>query len=376
MQQPLFAEQADVEVDAIESPQRPHRVGAVLEHVGRPHRVGPLEELRERPLLHVVVELGVVETAPGQSLLAPALGDAQARAQVVDGVHAAGVVDVVRGDERGVERARARGVEELEHVVGRVVLPGEDAVDPEVLRTHVRAQVLPFRILWIGGRLDGVRPHVTEGAGHAHPIGADEVLGQVVLLVFVVLLRVPPLGRRLVEGGVGKQAQADDPRRIAVERSQGKVLAPGAEGHPGILLVVFEWIGRAAGGALVEPQVVALGVRAGRLFEAGLVGQSEVVPAIVPAELEGGVGGHDLEEIEIPEAVDGNRVPEAIVAACPHHPGVAPLDLLARQGLATVHVVEVVFVRRGKTVGFAACCHRFIQDCSGRRRLFAASTKD
>src|SRR4029077_8119306 len=81
---------------------------------------------------------------------APATGSEEG-----DRDHAARVVDVVGGDERGVERARPRGAEELDDEARRVGVPTEDAVEPEVLRAHVRAEVRPLRLLGIGGGAAG-----------------------------------------------------------------------------------------------------------------------------------------------------------------------------------------------------------------------------
>src|SRR5689334_17614577 len=74
VQQPFFAEQADIEVDAIESPQRPDRVGSILENMRRPHGLRGLEKQRQRSFFDEVVELTVVQAARGQRLLAPTLG--------------------------------------------------------------------------------------------------------------------------------------------------------------------------------------------------------------------------------------------------------------------------------------------------------------
>ena len=61
VEQPLLAEQPDVQVDAIEGAERADRVGAVLQDPRRPGRVRLLEELRECVLRRQeVVELPVV----------------------------------------------------------------------------------------------------------------------------------------------------------------------------------------------------------------------------------------------------------------------------------------------------------------------------
>ena len=114
VEQPLLAEQADVDVDPVERAERADRVGAVLEHPGRPVPFGgPRRTVPAGCPRHVVVELLVVEPAAGELLLAPLGGDLHARGQTVDRVHRARVVDLVGGDQRGVQRAGPRGVEQL-----------------------------------------------------------------------------------------------------------------------------------------------------------------------------------------------------------------------------------------------------------------------
>ncbi len=377
MEQPFLAEEPDVEVDAVEGPHRAHGIRSVLEDAGSPHGVRLLEKLRQRPVLDVVVELAVVQAAARQRLLAPALGHREPWPEVIDGVHRARIVDVIGGHERRVEAARPGGVEQLEHVVGLHVLglgamPGEDAVDPEVLGADVRAEVFPLRILRIVGRLDRVRPDVAEPARHADPVRPHELLPEVVALVGVVLRRIPLLGRRLIEIGIRKEPQADDAGRPSVGGADGQlVLAPRADGDARVLLVVLEGVGRTVGPPPVEPEPVPVGIGPFRLLEARLVDETEEVPAVVPARLEPLVRGNDLEQIEGPEAVDRDPVPEAVVSSRPHDPGVAPLDLLACQREAVIHVVEVILVRRRKRRDGPARAARLVQDAS---RLVLAAT--
>ena len=351
VEQPFLAEEPDVQVDAIEGAQGAHRVGAVLEHAGRPHRGRRLEELAQRAGRHEVVELPVVQAPAAKGLPAPAPRLAQPRPETVDGVHRARVVDVVGRDQGGVERARTGGVEHLEDVARLVGVPVKDAVDPEVLRAHVGAEVLPARALGVGRGLRRDRSDVTEGAGHADPVRLHQVLRQVVVGVVVVPLGIPPLGGRLIEGGVREEAQADDAARLPVVRPHRQVLAAGANRHPRILRLVLEGIGGTVGPALVEPEPVALRVGAGGLLEARLVDQAEVVPAVVPAELERRVRGERLQEIEGPEAGGRDTVPEAVVAAGPHHPGVPAPHFLGSEAHAAVHLAEVVIVRRRERLG-------------------------
>ena len=73
VQQPLLAEQADVQIDAIERAEHADRIRAVLQHMRRPDGVGPLEELGQRAARDIVVELLVVQLAARQGLPPPAL---------------------------------------------------------------------------------------------------------------------------------------------------------------------------------------------------------------------------------------------------------------------------------------------------------------
>ena len=153
MQQPFFAEQADIEEDAIERAQGTHRIRSVFQHVRGPDGVRRLEELRERPARDIVVQLLVVQAAAGQLFLAPALGLLEARAEMIHGVHRAWVVDVVGRDQRGVERAGARGAENLIGEAALIGFPRKDAIDPKILCADVRAEVFPSGMLWIFRRL-------------------------------------------------------------------------------------------------------------------------------------------------------------------------------------------------------------------------------
>src|SRR5262249_54286328 len=145
-----------------------------------------------------------------------------------------------------------------------------------------------------------------------------------------------------------KEPQADDAARPAVVRAHGHIPAAGTDLHAGILLLVLEWIRRAVGAALVEPQPEALRIGTRGLLEARLVDQSEVFPSVVAAGLERGVRRQRLEEIEGAEADRVHLVPHAVVAARPHDPGVAAADLVGSERDAAVHLAEVVLVGGGK----------------------------
>ena len=138
MQQPFLAEQADIEKDAVERAQRADGIRAVLEYARRKHRIRRLEQVGQHLGLREIVELLVVALAAGKLFL-PLLGRLQPGAEAVDRVHGARIVDAVGRHERGVERTRLRGVEELVDKARLDVLriPEKDPVDPEILRARI-----------------------------------------------------------------------------------------------------------------------------------------------------------------------------------------------------------------------------------------------
>ena len=80
-------------------------------------------------------------------------------------------------ETRDVSRAPGRDVWNIWNTksLGSCV-PDEDAVDPEVLRPDVRAQIRPLRILGIGGRLRRIRSDMTEAARHSDAVGLHETI--------------------------------------------------------------------------------------------------------------------------------------------------------------------------------------------------------
>ena len=206
VRQPVLAEEADVEVDAVERAEGADGVGAVLQHVrgvGR-HRLRVVERAGERRQgRDVVVELLVVGAAAGGELLrAELVPEHEPRVEVVDRVHGARVVDLVRGDEGGVERAGTGGVEKLPDEARLILIEHEDARDPEVLGAGIAVQVREGRVLRILRRIRRVRADVAEAARHADAVRLHQIGAVVVVLVFVVRLRVPRLLRLLVEVGI------------------------------------------------------------------------------------------------------------------------------------------------------------------------------
>src|SRR3569833_4164303 len=108
-------------------------------------------------------------------------------------------------------------------------------------------------------------------------------------------------------------------------------------------------------------------IGAGWMLEAGLVHLPELGPAVGTRVAETRVRADRLQQVERTEGVLRHLVPEAVVAAGPDEPHVAPLDLLGAQLHATVHVVEIVFVRMRERGGRASCGARFIRRLAGSR---------
>ena len=339
-------------------------------------------ELRQRRAgRHVLVELLVVQLTAGKCLLTQQFRQLEPRAEVVHRIHGARVVDVVGGDEGGVQRTRPRGVEELVGEARFVHIPDEDAVHPEVLRAGVGVEVLPLGMLRVLGRIARIRADVAEAARHADAIGSHQLLVVVVARVGVEARRVPLRRRLLVEIRIREQPQADDAGCVTVVGADRHGLAARADFHAGVLGLVLERVGRATRAAHVQPQAEAIGARAAALVETRLVHQPEILPAIVAAIVQARVIRHDLEQVEQADALGGQGVPHAVVAAGPHDPVVAPLDRrrggvgrrdagqvglergghgLRITGNAVIHVGEVVFICGRKTLRAAADTQGFI----------------
>ncbi len=351
--------------------------------MGRAH--GPVllgVEVEQGTAGQVVVELFVVELAAGELLQPDAFRHAHAGSHVVDRVHGARIVDVVGGDQGGIHGARSVGPRQLVHEIMAALrlvrVEDEQAVDPQILCPHRRTEVCQLRALRVGGRVHRARAHVAKAAGHADPVGPHQILAVVIARIGVVALGVPSLCGLGVKGGIGEQAQADDAAGITIVgayRLSGTVakgLTPGADGHARVLGLVFEGVRCAVLAAHVEPQAAAVWIGALRLVEAGLVEHPEVLPAGRAGVAEAGVGADDLEQIEGTEGVAGHLVPEAVVAAAPDDPHIAPRDLLRREGDAAVHVVEPVLRGLPKGCGVPPSPLGLVEDLSGLRLLRAS----
>src|SRR5258706_2163409 len=193
-------------------------------------------------------------------------------------------------------------MEQLKGKARWVGLPGENTGDPKVLRADVRGEVLPARVLGIGGWLDRVWPDVAEPTGHPDAIGLYQVLGIVVIRVFIKALGIPLFCCRFVKIRIGKKPQANDTRCVTVIGADRQALAACPDGDARLIFCIFERVRRAIGTPLVKPQTEALWVGAGGLIAAGFVYPTEVIPAIVAAELQTGVGRQRFQKIEIPNA--------------------------------------------------------------------------
>src|SRR5258708_7330552 len=238
--------------------------------------------------MHEIVKLFVIQATASQSLLAPAFGMVQPGAQTVDRIHGAGVVDVIGGNQRSIQRTGPRSMEQLKYETALIGVPVENPVDPEILRADVRAEILPLGVVGVGGRFHRIRPNVTEGARHSHAIGLYQVFVPVKLGIIVVGPAVAPLFCcRFIKVGIREKSQPDDARRIAVIGAQRKILTPRANGNTRILLLVLKGIGRTvgSGATLVQPQAIALRVGTSGFVEARLVDEPEIFPTIMAALL-------------------------------------------------------------------------------------------
>ena len=300
--------------------------------------------------------------------MSPALRDGEPGADGINGVHRPGVVDVVRRYQGGVHRSRTIGVHELKHEIVVAGVVDEEPIHPHVLRAHGGAEIGKLRMGGIGGRVHWIGTDVAESAGHAHAIGAHELRIIVVAGVAEIFGGIPARGGGRVEGGIGEEPEAHDPAGVAVERTHRNGLAPGADGDPGIFGLILEGIGRTIGAPHIEQQAEALRIRLRRRVEARLVHQAQIVPPPVPIDGFGRVIGDDLQQVEGAEGRGGQTVPESIIAAGPHDPHVAALDLVRRQRDPAIHVVEIVFACHGKGGCIPAGLARLVEDMSAGLR--------
>src|SRR5689334_16623809 len=115
----------------------------------------------------------------------------QAFLNQVDSIHGSRIVDVIGGDERSIERTGPGCVEELPGKIVLLTFPVKDALDPEILRADVGAQVLPFRIFRVGRWTNRIWTYMAKATGHAHAVGPYQVLIVVIRGVSVELDGIP-----------------------------------------------------------------------------------------------------------------------------------------------------------------------------------------
>src|ERR1035438_1921412 len=78
MQEPLFTEQANVEINAIQGAEYSDGIRTVFQNTSRTNRVWRLIILGKWPRLNVVIQLLVIKAATCQRFLSPSLGEAHA----------------------------------------------------------------------------------------------------------------------------------------------------------------------------------------------------------------------------------------------------------------------------------------------------------
>jgi hypothetical protein len=360
---PLLVMGADVQVDPRKRDANPDAVRAVEQDPGHERRAGGVSVLVLPQVSQGVRADGLLRVIPGPLDAAP---------QAEEGVDRVGVVEVVRRDQRRIERAGQLGIEDVVQVILRAEQVGERSPEAQELVADIVRQVLPLRVLVTGRRLERVRGDVAEAAAHADAERADGVRPRGVLGVVVVALGVPPglRGRGVEELRVPEQPQPYDARRVAVDF----VL----RGCPVRLLLRFAIldVDLLRVGVLLDRPVVANAVGVLRLLLGGRArfglgdqaGAGEAPAAVSAVD--------QFQEVDRAVAVAGQPVPERLVAPGPHDPGVPTLDRfggqfelvgpgpVGRAGL--VHVLEVVEVRRGEVL------LRGVPPAVGRRVVFVA----
>ena len=156
MLQPFLVEAADADIDPRQRADDADRIGAVMQHMRH---------------LHPGLGARQVEIAPGKHLLG---ADLQPRAELIDRIHGARIVDVVGCQRRGVDGAWRHRVHHLEQEAVLLAPQHEDACRPEILGSDVARQVFPAWMLRIGRGMQRMRPDMAEAAGHADPVRPDQ----------------------------------------------------------------------------------------------------------------------------------------------------------------------------------------------------------
>ena len=286
---PLLPVLADVEEHAAEGGVDAYRVGAFLEHP-------------RRHLAVAVVEAQVAQfEGAARHLLR--LRHRQPALDLVDGVHRAGIVQVVGGDERGIEGPGPTGAQELLHEVVLRQLVAEDLAHLQEVLADVVAEIGVLRFVGVGRWVHRVGSGVAEGAAHAHHVGPLEVAAGVVVRVVPVALGVPGAG---IEARVGEQAQPHHAARTAVGALVDAVVE--------VVLLALRLVD-------VEAEAVGLG---GPLV-------ARLVDDAVGLEALGARRRHHLQQVGGTESVLDQPVPEAGVVPGPQVPEDAAAELLVAQ---------------------------------------------
>ena len=74
MEQPILAEEPNIDKDTVQRAQYAYRIGAVFEHPWGPNGIRRLVELREFGRLLEILELLILKSASSQFFLPPAQG--------------------------------------------------------------------------------------------------------------------------------------------------------------------------------------------------------------------------------------------------------------------------------------------------------------
>ena len=231
--------EAFVHVDAHDGSRDADRIGPVLENVRGPARPAA----------------GQVESA-ARRLLLDGLGEPCL--EIEDRVDGVGIVDMVGGGSRGVGGTRWLSVEHLPEEAAGSRVGGKDPALAEILVTDCGGEILPLRVLRIGGRVERMGPDVAEAARHADAIRPDEVRVGGVASVVVVTIGVPTFLGVPVKARVGIDAEAHD-----------------AGGSPVDLLVDT---GGSVAHPLIQPQTVLVGLPSHA--KAGLIDEPHLREAV------------------------------------------------------------------------------------------------
>src|ERR1035437_3624744 len=262
------------------------------------------------------------------------------RTEQEDRVDGIGVVDIVRRDAGGV---RSSGRLVLEHLPKETSLfyeVGEHAALADVLVADLRGQIVPVRIRRICRRLAGIKRNVAGAAGDADTVGADQVAAYGVILVCVIAVAIPFLGRRALEIRVLKQTEPHDPGGVTIDfRIDG---------------------GRLGLDRLIDPEAMLVGL--GSLFVARFVNEPELLEPVAAL-----AGVNRLEQINQTEAFPRHPLPELLIAPAPEVPDITALDLLRAEHDPAIHRLENIGCQ------FGEICRRAATGVIGQRIIALAA---